>query len=53
MKIKWADYPERIQNDSKDDQKPWKQNGENTWLINKDLEKLKNKPSETNNSYWY
>ena len=40
-------------NDSKDDQKPWKQNGENTWLINKDLEKLKNKPSETNNSYWY
>ena len=37
-------------NDSKDDQKPWKQNGENA-RINKDLEELKNKHTETNN-YW-
>ena len=34
----------RIQNnDSKDDQKPWKQNGENIRINNKDLEELKNK----------
>ena len=38
----------RIQNnDSKDDQKPWKQNGENKESINKDLEELKSK--HTNN----
>ena len=37
----------RIQNnDSKDDQKPWKQNGGNA-TINKDLEELKNKHAET------
>ena len=30
-------------NDSKDDQKPWKQNGENEKIIHKDLEELKNK----------
>ena len=35
-------HPEKIiqNNDSKDDQKPWKQNGENA-RINKDLEDLK------------
>ena len=39
----------RIQNnDSKDGQKPWKQNGENEKTINKDLEELKNK--HTNNT---
>ena len=37
-------------NDSKDDQKPWKQNGENAKSINKDLEELKNKHTETNNT---
>ena len=35
--------------DSKDYQKPWKQNGENA-RINKDLEELKNKYTETNNT---
>ena len=30
-------------NDSKDDQKPWKQNGKIQESINKDLEELKNK----------
>ena len=39
----------RIQNnDSKDDQKPWKQNGEKQESINKGLEELKNKQTETN-----
>ena len=37
--------------DSKDDQKSWKQNGENVQeSINKDLEELKNKHTETNNT---
>ena len=41
----------RIQNnDSKDDQKPWKQNGEMQESINKDWEELKNKHTETNNT---
>ena len=41
----------RIQNnDSKDDQKPWKQNGEMQESINKDREELKNKHTETNNT---
>ena len=41
----------RIQNnDSKDDQNPLKQNGEMQEPINKDLEKLKNKHTETNNT---
>ena len=41
----------RIQNDdSKDDQKPWKQNGENQESVNKDPEELKNKHTETNNT---
>ena len=41
----------RIQNnDSKDDQKPWKQNGEIQESVNKDLEELKNKHTETNNA---
>ena len=36
---------------SKDDQKSWKQNGENVQeSINKDLEELKNKYTETNNT---
>ena len=35
-------------NDSKDDQKPWKQNGEQKESINKDLEELKN--IETHNT---
>ena len=40
----------RIQNnDSKDDQKPWKQEGENA-TINRDLEEVKNKHTETNNT---
>jgi len=35
-------------NDSKDDQKSWKQNGENVQeSINKDLEELRNKHVET------
>ena len=34
-------------NDSKNDQKPWKQNGES---MNKDLGELKNKYTETNNT---
>ena len=47
MKITWK----RIHNnDSEDDQKPWKQNGENQESINKDLEELKNKHTETNNT---
>ena len=37
-------------NDSKDDQKPWKQNGKMQESINKDLEELKNKQTETNNT---
>ena len=38
----------RIQNnDSKDDQKPWKQNEENARINYKDLEELKNKYTET------
>ena len=38
----------RIQNnDSKDDQKPWKQNEENARINYKDLEELKNKHTET------
>ena len=42
--------PEKIQNnDSKDDQKPWKQNGENARINKKGLEELKNKHTETNN----
>ena len=46
-KITWK----RIQhNDSKDDQKPWKQNGKMQESINKDLEGLKNKHTETNNT---
>ena len=41
--------PEKIQNnDSKDDQKPWKQNEEMQESINKDLEELKSKYTETN-----
>ena len=41
----------RIQNnDSKDDQKPWKQNREMQESINKDLEELMNKHAETNNT---
>ena len=41
--------PEKeFSNDSKDDQKPWKQNWENAKSINKDLEELKNK--HTNNT---
>ena len=36
-------------NDSKDDQKSWKENGENA-RINKDLEELKSKHTETNNT---
>ena len=44
----------RIQNnDSKDDQKPWKQNAENTRSINKDLEKLKKKKyRDKQHNYW-
>ena len=37
-------------NDSKNDQKPWKQNGENTRISEKTLEELKNKYTETNNT---
>ena len=37
-------------NDSKDDQKLWKQNGEIQESINKDLEELKNKHTETNST---
>ena len=37
-------------NDSKDDQKPWKQNGEIQESVNKDLEELKNKHTQTNNT---
>ena len=41
----------RIQNnDSKDDQNPWKQNGEMQESINNNLEALKNKHTETNNT---
>ena len=36
-------------NDSKGDQKSWRQNGENAG-INKDLEKLNNKDTKTNNT---
>ena len=36
-------------NDSKDDQKPWKQNGENA-RINKNLEEFKNKHAKINNT---
>ena len=35
-------------NDSKNDQNPWKQNGESAKPINKELEELKNKHAETN-----
>ena len=53
-KITWK----RIQhNDNQDDQKPWKQNGENESInkelkesINKDLEELKTKHTETYNT---
>ena len=37
-------------NDSKDDEKPWKQNGKTQESINKDLEDLKNKHTETSNT---
>ena len=48
MKKKEANSLKKIQNnDSKDDQKPWKQNGEQKESINKDLEELKN--TETHN----
>ena len=48
MKKKQANSLKKIQNnDSKDDQKPWKQNGEQKESINKDLEELKN--TETHN----
>ena len=41
----------RIQNnDSKDDQKPWKHNGENAWINEQDLEELKSTHIETNNT---
>ena len=36
---KWPEKEFRIM--SKDDQKPWKQNGENARINNKDLEELK------------
>ena len=37
-------------NDSKDDQKPWKQMEKMQESINKDLQELKNKHTETNNT---
>ena len=37
-------------NDSEDDQKPWKQNGENERINLKNLEELKNKHTETNST---
>ena len=48
MKKKQANSLKKIQNnDSKDDQKPWKRDGEQKESINKDLEELKN--TETHN----
>ena len=37
-------------NDSKGDQNPWKQNGENAKINYKDSEELKNKHAKTNNT---
>ena len=49
MKGKQANNPEKIQNnDSKEKQKPCRQNGEMQESINKGQEELKNKFTETN-----
>ena len=54
VQINWGNRQttwKRIQNnDSKNDQSPWKQNEENARINYKDLEELKNKHTETNNT---
>jgi len=54
VQINWGNRQtiwKRIQNnDSKNDQKPWKQNEENARINYKDLEELKNKHTETDNT---